>query len=330
MTAEKKDNILFFKKESATKDSNSRFVKLYEEALAMEKEDAIRSGNLGFMARSLVQATLPYREPKGSPPAWGRTNGEVSLIIQPGYHIRTEEIRNQKGKVIRENKVPVSIGYPYGANPRLILAWVATEVVRTKQRELPLGDSMKDFMTQIGITSITGGKRGTITSLKDQMRRLFSANIAITTDPNSVNWAVDGFRIADRASVWWDPLNPSQAGLFQSTLVLSERFFTELIEHPVPIDMRALRVLRQSPMAIDIYSWLTWRFFSLSRRTQIPWEALQMQFGSEIKNIRKFRQQFNEALQQVLVVYPDAKVEPTTSSLILSPSNTSVPRVIKK
>jgi hypothetical protein len=110
---------------------------------------------------------------------------------------------------------------------------------------------------------------------------------------------------------------------------LSERFYSELVQHPVPIDLRAVRALRQSPMALDVYSWLTWRFYALSRRTQIPWEALQMQFGTEIKSIRKFRQTFNDALKQVLTVYPAAKVEPTTSSLILLPSNTSIPRLSK-
>jgi hypothetical protein len=308
---------------------DNRFQRLYEEALAIEKEEAARSGNLGFMARSLVQATLPYREPKGSPPAWGRTNGEISLVIQPGYYFRKEAVISRAGKKLRDEQIPVSLGYPYGSNPRLILAWVATEVVRTKKRELVLGDSMTDFMTQIGIQNATGGKRGTITALKEQMRRLFAANIAITTDPNSVNWANDGFRVADSSSFWWDPVNPAQPSLFQSTLVLSERFYSELVQHPVPIDLRAVRALRQSPMALDVYSWLTWRFYALSRRTQIPWEALQMQFGTEIKSIRKFRQTFNDALKQVLTVYPAAKVEPTTSSLILLPSNTSIPRLSK-
>ena len=327
---EGKGKILTFRKEQAKKEGENRFLRLYEEALAIEKEDAAKSGNLGFMARSLVQATLPYREPKNSPPAWGRTNGEVSLVIQPGYYFKKEPVLGKTGKVLREDQIPVSIGYPYGSNPRLILAWVATEVVRAKSRELVLGDSMTDFMSQIGIQNATGGKRGTITSLKEQMRRLFAANIAITTDPKSVNWANDGFRVADRANFFWDPLTPDQPSLFKSTLVLSERFYNELVEHPVPVDMRALRALRQSPMAIDIYGWLTWRFYALSRRTHIPWESLQMQFGSEVKSSRKFRQTFGDALKQVLLVYPDAKVEPTKSSLVLMPSNTSVPRLIRK
>lgn len=311
-------------------DGRSRFTRLYEEALAIEKEDAAQSGNLGFMARSLVQATLPYREPKNNPPAWGRSNGHVALVIQPGYSMRAEKVVNAKGKVIGEQQVPVPIGYPYGVNPRLILAWVATEVVRTKERELILGDSMTEFMASLGISSVTGGKRGTITSLKDQMRRLFSANIAITTDPKAVDWSIEGFRVADRANVWWDPINPAQAGLFKSSLTLSERFFNELIEHPVPVDLRALRALRQSPLAVDIYCWLTWRFFSLSRRTHIPWEALMMQFGTEVASTRKFRQQFGDALKQVQLIYPEANAEVTTSALILKPSKTHVPRVEPK
>lgn len=41
-----------------------------------------------------------------------------------------------------------------------------------------------------------------------------------------------------------------------SHVVLSERFFRESTETPVPLDLRVLRALR-SPFEIDIYVWLT-------------------------------------------------------------------------
>ena len=49
---------------------------------------------LAFIARQLVQATLPYREPEGNPPVWYRTNGTFTLTIRPGY-----ETNHATGKI---------------------------------------------------------------------------------------------------------------------------------------------------------------------------------------------------------------------------------------
>ncbi|MGH8305788.1 MAG: replication protein RepA, partial [Steroidobacteraceae bacterium] len=49
---------------------------------------------------------------------------------------------------------------------------------------------------------------------------------------------------------------------------------------PVPIDMRAMKALKRSPLALDIYFWLTYRLSYLRHARVIPWAALQLQFGS--------------------------------------------------
>ena len=58
---------------------------------------------------------------------------------------------------------------PYGNLPRLILAWLCTEVVRTGSREIVLGKSLSDFMRALGVYSSSGGK---YTRLRNQMKRL--------------------------------------------------------------------------------------------------------------------------------------------------------------
>jgi Plasmid encoded RepA protein len=81
-----------------------------------------------FMARQLVQCTLPHRNP-GNIEAWQRKNGNLSLVIRPGWN--HDEQR--------------SIGYPYGSIPRLLLFWIVTEAKRTHNRRLELGHSLADF-----------------------------------------------------------------------------------------------------------------------------------------------------------------------------------------
>ncbi len=46
---------------------------------------------------------------------------------------------------------------PFGNLPRLILAWLSTEVVRTQSRELVLGKSLSEFMRTLGVYSSAGG-----------------------------------------------------------------------------------------------------------------------------------------------------------------------------
>lgn len=290
--------------------------RLAEEARAIELEDATRAGTTGFMGRALVQATLPYREPSKEKPAWRRKAGNLSLVIVPGYD------EDEQGEL-------VSIGYPYGTVPRLLLAWIAREAVVTKNRQLVLGDSLTQFMDALGLTSATGGKNGSITRVREQMKRLFAATMAITRPSDNENSERRrNFSVAEEMEFWWDVKKPSQAGLWQSTVTLSQRFYDEIVATPVPIDLRALRALRQSPMAIDVYCWLTYRNFSLTKKTTVPWEALRDQFGSEVESDKKFKDQLKKALHQVLTVYP-ANVTPERAGLVLEPSKTSVPRLIK-
>ena len=44
-----------------------------------------------FMARQLVQATLPHRNPGDDVPAWSRKNGSLTLTIRPGWDNKKKE-----------------------------------------------------------------------------------------------------------------------------------------------------------------------------------------------------------------------------------------------
>jgi hypothetical protein len=303
---------------------DNKFARLAREAHAIHEEDARKVGEVGYLSSTMVQVTLPYREPKGNPAAWGRTNGRASLTIQPGYYITNETTVDARGRK-RVRQVPVTLGYPYGSVPRLLLAWVGREVTLKREREVILGRTLGQFMSDLGINSISGGKRGSITAVKEQTKRLFSARVALVDNPESIDWGTDGFTLADSLNVWWDPALPEQSGLFDSKVVLSERFFDEMLRAPVPLDMRALRALKQSPFALDVYSFITYRSFSVTKRTEIPWEALQQQFGTETESERKFRSLFRRALKDVAVVYPEARFDADNSkAFVLLPGKTSV------
>ena len=117
---------------------------------------------------------------------------------------------------------------------------------------------------------------------------------------------------------------PDQAALWGSVVTLSPGFFSAVTERPVPVDFRALKALR-SPLALDIYCWLTYRMSYLERRSKpIPWAALKLQFGCDYGRTRAFKERFLRMLRQVLVVYPAARLQVRPAGLQLVPSPTHI------
>ena len=117
--------------------------------------------------------------------------------------------------------------------------------------------------------------------------------------------------------------------LQKSTITLSEHFFNEIIDRPVPIDMRAIKAIKQSSMALDIYAWLTYRVSYLKRPTVIPWASLALQFGSDYARPRDFKQAFIAELRKVMVVYQSLQVDVSENGLCIKPSLTHI-RMTKK
>ena len=96
---------------------------------------------------------------------------------------------------------------PYGTLPRLLLAWVCTEAVRTQSRELVLGRSLYEFMRKLGMKDRSGGARGDRTRLRNQMDRLFAAQVSLIYEDKQQKLRVSSL-VADRAEFWWDVKRP--------------------------------------------------------------------------------------------------------------------------
>jgi len=275
---------------------------------AIAKETSKEEQEIGFSARLLVQATLPHSKPAPGVTEFQRTNGFVTIHIQ----------------------APEEYGLPYGTYPRLLLAWVTTEAVRTKSPELELGDSLRQFMRKLDL-EVGGGPRGSAPRLRQHMQRLFTSTVSATYQEGG-QWIDVGFRPIEKAHIFWDPKSPTQVSLWRSAIRLNQMFYDEIVRRPVPVDMHVLRGLAKtkSPLAIDIYQWITHRMSYLRDSTTIPWEALALQFGGDYGRKRDFRTKFLCHLKQVLELYPQAKVEPVASGLKLLQSRPHVPiRVIR-
>ena len=287
---------------------------LLDAATAIEMEDAREVGAVGYAARLWAQLSLPYKEPPGDVRLWVRRNGSLTLRVIPG--------------MVGDSDNP-SAAYPYGILPRYILTFLSTEAVRTQSPVVQLGSSLNDFMRKLGMAS-TGGKNGTVTRLKDQMRRLLTSSMYVEDSrQDDSRWGIAGahFSVASGYQLWYD--NNDHAGdtpLWGSTITLGDAFYESIVSSPVPVDTRALAALAGSPLKVDLLIWLGHRL-SYVRKTQlVPWLSMSNQFGSDYARLRDFKAVIIRQLGDVLAVYPGANVQITNDGLLLSPSRTAIPR----
>ena len=173
--------------------------------------------DLGFMARLLALCSLPRTNPKNQH-EFKRVNGPYTLYMVAGGG----------------NKLP------YGTLPRLLLAWVCTEAVRTQSPELILGDSLSAFMRKVGIYSTSGDKH---TRLRNQMRRLFGCTVSLLYE-DARGEATLNAPIARLTEFWWSERQPDARSLWESKIELGEDFFNEIIRCPIPIDLNTLRPMK--------------------------------------------------------------------------------------
>ena len=112
-----------------------------------------------------------------------------------------------------------------------------------------------------------------------------------------------------------------------------------LVEPPADVslllDLEILKALRRSPLALDIYSWLTYRTsYQKGRSKPITWKSLQEQFGSDYQDNaqgrRNFKKGFVKQLSKVCKFYEGANVEIVDNGLILNKGKPSVARVETK
>ena len=220
-------------------------------------------------------------------------------------------------------------GLPFGNLSLLLLAWVCTEAVRTQSRELVLGASLSGFMRKLGLASIGGGNRGDRTRLRNQMKRLFNTHIQLAYEDEQVSASVNS-PVASRTGFWWNERKTSDRLKWDNTIELGEKFFQEIIQHPVPLDMNILKALKRSSIGLDLYLWLTYRTFTLKRPLSLSWARLYRQFwvntaqaggGGTINN---FRTDCLRELKKIQIAWPTLNYATAQGGVILWPSNSAI------
>ena len=253
----------------------------------------------GFMARTMALCSLPRTNP-GNRHQYKRVNGPYKLVMVAGA----------------DNKLP------YGNLPRLLMAWVSTEAVRTQSRELVMGRSLSEFMRSLGVYSSAGG---VATRLRNQMRRLFHCTVSLIYEDERGAASASSL-VADRTEFWWNERKPDEPMLWDSKIYLGEAFFNEIIRHPVPLDMNTLTALKRSTLGLDLYLWLVYRTFPLRAPLRLTWRQVYRQFGahpdkaSDKKTVQNFRSEVLRELKKIKLAWPELTYTTAPGVLILHPS----------
>lgn len=257
---------------------------------------------VGYTTKMFVQSLFPYR----------KSEDEKRVLTQGSNSIT----------------ISSTAGLPYGRFPRLIMAYLITQITeRDRQvkrgtltpeeaRKIPLGYSMNEFLNQIGLQARgTGGKSGSLTRLRDQLRRINRCTITVESRLPNRDVGMNT-QIASSWDLWFSEKHPNQGSLTPSHITVTEEYFNYVAEAPIPIDLNVMRKLR-SPRAMDCYSWLVTKQYWLHKknlaRHTFSWEQLVSSFaGAPIETptqLRDFRYKFRSVLNEIGAYWPELDVE---------------------
>lgn len=272
--------------------------------------------DIGYVPQFMAYTSLPYKASKEL--VFCRENGALRL----------------------EMTATKTFGLPFGVNARLVLIAIITAAKSAmskkiwgmgkdeKRGTIILGNSLSDFVRRIGRYR-TGGVNGDLHRVKEQLVRVANCDFCfISTTQDGLE--MTKIPVASRLHLFAPPTKDRKRDMVvkfdepdtkEVVIVLSEDLLKYLEEYgPIPIDLRIIGHLKNSPQAIDIYLWLCCRFFKQhDKPVAIPWDKLRNQFGSVAIRKVDFQKNFTLQLEKVLKWYPIIAFEGGGERLVLSP-----------
>lgn len=279
------------------------------------------SEEVSFLQNGFCQVGLPLRKPHDGA-VWNRHNGAVSLTIKPYEDYLPDG-------------TPISVGVPYGPKARLLLMYFATHLQAhggaSDDRWIEFGPITK-WLREVGIAP-TGGRRGSIRATKDQLLRLSLASFSLITDHlqrvHFRNEPLVAEAVYDKADIEAYLAGDIGGMEWPHGVKLSETAYQSFLRYVTPITSERLRLVADSAMAIDLFSYLAHTLPRLPDGTpqHVTWGRLREVFGSSGYD-SVFRREYQSALQKAVAAYPEADIEEAGdgNGLVLRRSDPPVPR----
>ncbi len=237
----------------------------------IEAAPAREADELGYMARAFIACTIPHKEPQpdqlNKHGAYIRRNGPYTLTLIS------------------------SRGFPYGKIPRVLIGYIQTEVVRTRERQIRLGRTLTECVERLQLYD--GGS--TLRAVSTQLHRSVGTVFEVVFDDGRDH---DERRFVLTSRFCYRHAQPRQLELWDPVVTVSEDLYLELVDESrggVPYDWRIVRALR-SPLAIDLYWWTTHTTQRIRRLLTVPIEELHRAFGGSYPNSQRGRTNFQQRL----------------------------------
>lgn len=263
------------------------------ELVRQNREQATQT--LCFSSRPFVLCGLPVRRLPKDQLLYERRNGK--FVLQVTGH--------------------PEFGVPFGQD-RLVPIFLATLAVQQKSQTIRFRTAA-EMLETFGMQ--TGGK---------EYRRLVEAFERVLAQQSSS----ERMRLKARPRWFSDPGSIScvrprsgtaapQSSARSNVIVLSDDFYQEVLAHPVPNDLEAVKLLAAAPAVLDLYMWLSYRCFAARGSEQIPIFGdfgLASQLGCvEYSRPRRFRAMLEQWLGTIRVAWPNcpAAISKDGQSLVI-------------
>jgi hypothetical protein len=268
------------------------------EVVRLKRDQGAQS--LCFSSRPFVLCGLPVRRLPPNQLLYERRNGHFVLQLtgHPEY------------------------GVPFGQD-RIVPIFLATLAVQQKSQVIRFR-SASEMLDIFGMHK--GGKE--YRRLIEAFERIFGATMFFGTDALKGGAKVvhrSRFNFLREATIWYNrEANQASSDAFENVIVLSDEFYREITEHPIPTDLDAVRVLSSAPATLDLFMWLSYRCFSAKGEEEVPIfgpRGLAAQLGNvEYARPRKFREKLEAWLTAIRAMWPDcpARVSSSGKSLIVN------------
>ena len=333
--------------------------------LALIYERGPREANAVGMSPTLfVQAMLPHSEVVVRDAAGGPVlDAAGAPVLAPSYQARNGDFTlTVRAGLDRDGR---SVGVPYGGRARLLLTYFCSEARRRygllageaapeggldadafeRARLVDLGETLTGFMRELEIAP-TGGERGNIGNLTDQLRRLATCVVSFEWDRQRGGprprreWEGEHVLIVRRYHLWDAAplLGPDGQELVEGaaggSLLLDPSFLHEILLSSFPVDWRKLQYLRAHPLAVDLYLWSTYnaeRLWRSGRESKaVSWRQLHAQLGAHYgdsdRGLKDFGYRARQALKKVRECWPQLAYETPRGRLVLLSTEPDVPR----
>lgn len=218
-------------------------------------------------------------------PAW-----QIQLPRGPS----TVSVRDCGGVVLESRCLPM----PSGTRPRLIFAYIASQLVASGRREIDLGRSLSEFSRFLGIDRC--GK-----SMAETRLHLMSV----------AGLNIDGALVCPDFEEWADAKTPAGKAIWPSVLIVSKEFQQIVVGSAVALRPEVLQKLQSSSLAMDLYTWVAERFES---KSEMSWSRFRNKIGADYKDAKSFKRVCLPSIGRLQTSWPECPLRVVRGGVVIN------------